>query len=141
MRLFRLNLFVATALSGGLLVHKTVAQTNLVLSNNTPTRTLSLRAVSPIDYFRELLALSPQQRDVALAHKTPEQRKMLLLKLRQYDSMPKEERELRLRHTQLRFYLLGMMNLPPIARLNPLASIPLDFRPVVEERLKQWDQI
>src|SRR5690348_289355 len=57
----------------------------------------------PIQYFRELLALPSHDRDRLLAEKTPEQRKVLLEKIHEYESMDPDRRELTLKVTELRW--------------------------------------
>ncbi|MCL5096489.1 MAG: DUF3106 domain-containing protein, partial [Candidatus Omnitrophica bacterium] len=94
---------------------------------------------SPIEYFRELLAANTSQRDRLLAEKPPAQREHLRDKLIEYDHLPPGERELRLRMLQLQWYLLPLMQTPPTNRAEQLAAVPEDYRPVVAERLQQWD--
>src|ERR1041384_2974448 len=55
----------------------------------------------PIDYFRQLLAMTPAEREEALASKPPHHKDFLLSKVREYEALKPEERELRLRSTQL----------------------------------------
>ena len=117
------------------------AQTNATTTNQTATRTIAVRPVSPIEYFRELLAMKPDVRERELAKKTPTQRQTLTAKIQEYEAMKPEERELRLRMTQLRWYLLPLMKLPPLERVKPLATIPAADRELVESRLKLWDEI
>lgn len=95
---------------------------------------------SPVDDFRELLAMSSaQQEEILRAKYAEEQRRQVRAKLREYQSMPQEEREARLKLVQLRWYLLPLMQLPPAERSERLSVIPADYRPLIEERLKQWD--
>jgi len=54
---------------------------------------------SPIGFFRELLAMNPGERIQALTNRTPELRSQILAKVREYESLKAEERELRLRVT------------------------------------------
>lgn len=96
---------------------------------------------SPVQQFLELLAASPAERERLLAERSPENRKSLEAKLREYEALPPEERELRLRATDLRWHLLALMRLPPDRRAEWLAAVPADLRPVVQERLGWWDQL
>ncbi len=98
-------------------------------------------AESPVDRFRELLALSPAQRAKALAGRSPENRRLLLAKLREYDALKPSERELRLRVTELHYYLLPLMHTPATNRPAQLAMIPLADRQLVEDRLAEWDKL
>src|SRR5437773_2160 len=54
----------------------------------------------PVDFFRELLALSPSQRDNVLKGRSPESKVSVLAKVREYESLDADERELRLRATE-----------------------------------------
>ncbi|MEW6157132.1 MAG: DUF3106 domain-containing protein [Verrucomicrobiota bacterium] len=96
---------------------------------------------SPIELFRELLKLSPAEREQKLAHKTERHRTYLLNKLREYESLAPDERERRLKTVQLRWYLRPLMELPAERRVTQLNAIPADDRPLIEERLRQWDQL
>jgi Protein of unknown function (DUF3106) len=94
---------------------------------------------SPIDYFRKLLMLTPQQREAALANKSPEVRVKILAKVSEYSVLDPNERELRLRATELRWYLVPIMHDAPAARDADLARVPDDIRVVVKMRLTQWE--
>ncbi len=96
---------------------------------------------APIEYFRELLALAPADRERALAERVPEQRKILLAKFKEYESMSAEERELRLAVTELRWYLMPLMKAPQADRAERLNEIPAEKRPLVEDRLQRWDAL
>ena len=96
---------------------------------------------SPVDTFRQLLAMKPQERAVALQGRNPEQRKVIAAKLLEYDALPPEARELRLHFTQLRWHLLRLMRKSPTDRMGDLARVPELDRPLVEERLREWDQL
>jgi hypothetical protein len=94
---------------------------------------------SPISFVRELLAMTPLERKLALANRPPETRNRILAKLREYQSLKPNERELRLRATELQWYLQPLMNLPPKDREARLARTPDEMRKLVEERLGRWD--
>ncbi len=96
---------------------------------------------SPVDQFRELLALSPAERESHLTNRPPEIRQRILAKLQEYDSLKPDERELRLRNTQLRWYLLSMMETAPSARNAQFATIPDSDRQFVKDHLEQWDRL
>src|SRR5437763_6112190 len=53
-------------------------------------------AKSPVEQFRELLAMNVVERKQALTNRPPEIRKRILAKLREYESLKPDERELRL---------------------------------------------
>ena len=85
------------------------------------------------------MAMKPDEREHYLAGRPPEIRKRFLAKIQEYESMNPEERELRLRATQLRWYLLPLMQTPATNRVAQLAAIPEADRQLVSERLQQWD--
>lgn len=93
----------------------------------------------PVDFFRQLLAMSPLDRELALAAKQPEKRKALRAKIDEYTRMPAAERERRLRMTELRFFLMPLMRLPPAERSGLLESVPARLQQLVAVRLQQWD--
>ena len=90
----------------------------------------------PIVYFRELLALRPEELEQSLAGKSEAQRNFLKAKLQEYTSLNPEEREARLRATELRWYLRPLMEMHPTNRVSSLAAIPGDYRTLVEKRLE-----
>jgi hypothetical protein len=138
----RVVLLGLMAVSGG--TYLCVGQ--LTVPSHTP-KTVATNSVpvplvlpSPIDYFRQLLAMTPAEREKVLASKTPERRLALEAKLRQYERLDAEERELRLQGLKLRHYLLPLMRVPASNRADRLASIPAADRALVEDRLRHWDQ-
>jgi hypothetical protein len=94
---------------------------------------------SPVDLFRELLAMTPAERQNYLTNRPPEIRERILDKLREYKALDPNERELRLRATELRWYLLPLLHEFPTNRATQLAAIPDDLQPLVKNRLMQWD--
>lgn len=96
-------------------------------------------AKSPVDLFRDLLAMSPMERRNFLTNRPPDIRARILEKLREYEALDPNERELRLRATELRWYLPPLMRVAPTERAARLAAIPPDIRALVENRLMQWD--
>jgi predicted Fe-S protein YdhL (DUF1289 family) len=93
---------------------------------------------SPVDSFRELLAMTPAGRENYLTNRPPGIRARLLAKLRDYEALDPNERELRLRATELRWYLLPLLHESPTNRAAQLAAIPDDLQPLVKNRLQQW---
>jgi len=98
-------------------------------------------ATSPVAYFRQLLVMTDSERAEELAKRPEAQRAGLEAKIEQYAAMPASERELRLRATELRYFLLPLMRLPPGEREARLHSVPDDIRDLVEDRLSQWTLI
>ena len=96
----------------------------------------------PVALFRELLA-APSVLEVnkLLAGRSEESRKLILAKMREYKSMKPDQRELRLRVTELRWYLLPLLHQPATNRVKQLNRIPADDRALVEDRLKEWDSL
>ncbi|HEY1490560.1 MAG TPA: DUF3106 domain-containing protein [Verrucomicrobiae bacterium] len=94
---------------------------------------------SPVALFRELLAMNPEQRQEAISIRPPDIQKRILEKLNEYELLPGELRELRLRETELRWYLRPLMDEPRTNRAVLLARIPGEVRGQVEERLQLWD--
>lgn len=96
---------------------------------------------SPVALFRQLLAMSPEEQKKAIASRPPEIQQRILEKLQEYEMLPGEFREVRLRETELRWYLRPLMDEPPTNRAARLAKIPEDERKLVEERLQVWDLV
>jgi hypothetical protein len=88
-----------------------------------------------------LLEAAPEEQARQLAAKPERARRVLEAKLREYQLLPPEERELRLRATELRWYLRPLMALAPAEWPGRVASVPEDYRALVEERLRQWEQL
>jgi hypothetical protein len=94
---------------------------------------------SPVDFFRKLLTLTPAERENALTNRPPEIRDRILAKVSEYEAMDPNERELRLRATELRWYLLPLMRESLTNRAARLAAVPEDLRGLINARLAQWD--
>jgi hypothetical protein len=94
---------------------------------------------SPVALFRELLAMTPQQREEAISSRPPGVQKRILEKLNQYELLPGGLRELRLRETELRWYLRPLMDEPRTNRTASLAQVPEELRSEVQQRLQLWD--
>ncbi|NOS69084.1 MAG: DUF3106 domain-containing protein [Verrucomicrobia bacterium] len=123
----------------------------LALNSKANTNEISVRsrqmtppipiAVSPVDQFRRLLAMTEEQRQKAMAQKSLEVRERLRTKLAEYIALTPEEREARLRATELRWYLPPLLSVPRSNRPTNLEYIPEIIRPLVEERLRRWDML
>jgi hypothetical protein len=94
---------------------------------------------SPVDFFRELLAMTPDERGEYLARHSPEKRKRIEAKLEEYTSLRPDERELRLQATELHWYLYPLLNMSLTNRAERLGKIPPDMRKLVEARLQIWE--
>jgi len=95
----------------------------------------------PIEFFRELLAMNRDARKRLLASRPAESQKLITAKLAEYEALSPDQRELRLRVTELRYYLLPLMSSPATDRSASLARIPAEVRVLVEERLARWDEL
>lgn len=137
----RWMVFVAAA---AMMVSSADAQTttNFVLHVRPATpMPAALVPPSPIDYFRHLLVLSPQQREALLANKTPAVRVKILAKVSEYAALDPNDRELRLRATELRWYMEPLMHAAPVDYDTQLARVPDNIRVVVKARLIQWQML
>jgi len=93
---------------------------------------------SPVSFFRQLLAMPPDERDNALTNRPPEIRARILAKVTEYEALDPDDRELRLRATELRWWLTPMLRMPQAERLTRLANVPDNLRELVKSRLAQW---
>ena len=98
-------------------------------------------AKTAADTFRELLAMNPGERAQALAGRSEFNRKYLINRLSEFEALPSEERELRLMQLELNCHLPDLMKLAPANRTKRMAAVPPDLRPLIEERLRQWDRL
>jgi hypothetical protein len=96
---------------------------------------------SPVAVFRELLNMEPAERTKALAGRTEETRKRILAKIREYQSLRPDERELRLKVTELGYYLRPLMRTPATNRTAQIAVVPAGYRELVQVRLEKWDHL
>ncbi len=95
----------------------------------------------PISFFRDLLAMSAPERERALTNRPPRLRQIILSKVREYEALDPDERELRLSVTELRWYLRPLLTASATNRPDELARIPEKQRKLVEDRLKEWDKL
>jgi hypothetical protein len=96
---------------------------------------------SGIAYFRELLAAQPEEREKLLAGKSAEVRRILENGVRTYEALSPEEREFRLRTMELRYHVTSLLRVAPVNRAERLKQVPDRDRPLVEDRLKYWDNL
>jgi hypothetical protein len=93
---------------------------------------------SPVVLFRQLLAMRSDEREIFLTNRPPEIRRRILVKVNEYEALDPDTRELRLRATELRWYLMPLLHEPPADRAARLARVPDDIRELVEARLNEW---
>jgi hypothetical protein len=96
-------------------------------------------ARTPVEYLRELLAMSAAEREQTLRSRSEQSRKFLEERVHYFEALTSTEREARLQTLQLRWRLLPLMKLKPAERVSALASIPEPDHSLVEQRLAQWD--
>jgi hypothetical protein len=94
-----------------------------------------------LDFFgqlRQLLAMPADERGNFLTNRPPEIRERILAKVAEYEALEPDERELRLRATELRWYLTPLLREPTTNRAAQLAQVPDDVRDLVKDRLQEW---
>lgn len=99
------------------------------------------RGRPPVDFFRQLLAMSVKERNDFLTNKPPEFRARLLAKVREYQLLDPNERELRLCATEVRWYLFPIFRSPPEQHAGQLAQVPEHLRELVKARADEWDAL
>lgn len=101
----------------------------------------ALTAHTPVDFFRDLLAMKPAERETVLASRSPQSRGFVEAKVKEFDALPPAAREAQLQTLQLRWYMLPLMKMPPAQRGSRLAAMSEADRRLVEERLEYWDRL
>ncbi len=94
---------------------------------------------SPVLFFRELLAMPAGDRINALTNRSVASQSNILAKVAEYEAMPPEPREIRLRATHLRWLLLPLLRRPPEARRLEIDRLDESDKAFVQERLAKWD--
>jgi hypothetical protein len=83
--------------------------------------------------------MDPAARAHALTSYAEPRRNYLQDRLREYESLPADEREMRLKQLELNCHLPDLMKIAPANRAKRLAAVPADIRPLVEKKLQEWD--
>ena len=96
---------------------------------------------SPVEYFRELLAMNPAERRNSLTNRPLESQRRILAKVHEYESLRPEECKLRLEATELHYYLVQLLGAPATNRAAQLKLIPQETLKLVEDRLEEWDSL
>ncbi len=99
------------------------------------------RGKPPVDFFRQLLAMPAKERNDFLTNKPPEFRARLLAKVREYQLLDPNERELRLCATEVRWYLFPIFHSATTNRATQLAQVPEHLRELVKARVDEWDAL
>lgn len=94
---------------------------------------------SPVGLFRKLLLMTPDERDSSLSNRTAEARARILAKVAEYEAMNPNDRELRLRATELRWYLMPLLHDSAANRTALLAQVPPDLQQLIQDRLTEWN--
>ena len=94
---------------------------------------------SPVDMFRLLMATNASAREEYLATKSPDARRIIEAKLREYGGLMSEEREARLRALQVRWQTLRLMKLEPAERTKQLSTLTEMDRAAVRKRLGAFE--
>jgi hypothetical protein len=102
---------------------------------------ITLQHITPVEYFRGLLGMTPAQRERALAGKSSRDKSAILGKVKEYEALPREVREARLRQTELHWDLIRLMRLDPAERAQQLKQISPLFQPMILDQLQQWDDL
>lgn len=135
----RLLPFSCLLLAGLLLNAGQEATTAAETKTSIPAPPLPVPSKSPIDYFRQLIGASTAERSTLLGGKTAEHRRVLEASLQTYDNLPADEREVRLRTMELRYYFNAVLRGPATNRAVRLQALPELYREAVASRLKYWD--
>ena len=137
----RPNLFLVAILLAHLIVQfpQLKAQTN-TLPAQTDRNTGEMLPPSPVAWFRDLMDKDAEQRREMLTNRTAEDRKQIEAKVREYKALKPEQRDLKLKATELRWYFRRLM-MAGTNRPALLARIPEKERKLIEERLKAWDNL
>jgi hypothetical protein len=96
---------------------------------------------SPVESFRTLLVMPAADRTEHLATRSAEVQKKLVEKIREYQALTPDERELRLKATELRWYLKPLMSVPATNRDAQVKLIPENLREMVAARIELWDKL
>ena len=86
-----------------------------------------------MDFFRQLLAMPPDEREKSLALHPPEIRDRILAKVAEYTNLPADIREARLRQTELRWELTTLLKLPASDRPAFIKEFALEDRLLLED--------
>jgi hypothetical protein len=109
-----------------------------VILFSASTNAVPPHQTAPVEFFRALLVMTPEERGQQLVIYPPPIRERLVAKIQEYEQLGPNERELRLRATELRWYLLPLLRESPTNRAVQLAQVPDDLRDLVKSRLGLW---
>ncbi len=84
---------VARGWAAAVLLAALLAPIRVGADTNTVALLLPPPPKCPVDFFRELLALTPAERRQALTNRPPESQQRILAKVQEYQALPADERE------------------------------------------------
>jgi hypothetical protein len=93
---------------------------------------------SPVDLFRRLLTTNEAARAQFLASRTPQARKVIEAKLREYAALSAEEQNSRLYSLQLRWYTQQLLRMKAADRMQQITKIAEPDRTIVAGRLGRF---
>jgi hypothetical protein len=102
---------------------------------------VTLTNLTPVAYFRGLLGMTPSERERALAGQPEQRRIQVLAKVREYEALPREVREERMRQTEMYWEVLNLLRLDPAQRKERLNEISPLYQPMILSQLSQWDRL
>ncbi len=139
----RLLLLVLAACAGVVSAQETQTTVHAAPSSVDLAKLSPIPAVarSRITFFRTLLDTNAAARQAMLESYPPQKRAGLEAKIKEYELLSLEQRELRLRATELQEYLLPLMSAPATNRADQIAAVPPDLAPMIAERLEHWDKL
>jgi hypothetical protein len=129
-----LTLLVCMELAASLRAQPTSTPPKINMAKASPPPVLR----PPLAFFRELLAMTPEQREQHLDQWTPEKRARLLAKITYYEHMSPAEREQSLTATELHWYLQQFLLKPSTNSGIELSQVPEPYRQMVSDRLTMW---
>ena len=97
-----------------------------------------LASSNPVQFFRQLLQASAEERAALLAEKTETSRARIQRGLIEFESLRPEARERRLELLEFRFYLLRSLERKDESLESKLAATPDRFRTVIRTRMEHW---
>ena len=101
----------------------------------------AISPMSPVAKLRQLLTMTLEEQEQFLSNKSEAEKQEILAKVDEYKMMRPDEREMKLKATELRWYLRPFIDTPETNRAALLSSVPIKDRKMVQDRLRYWDQL
>ena len=111
------------------------------ITPSLPTPPPPLPSRTPVDYFRQILDMTSEEREKSLASRSEPSRAFLQVKLKEFQALAPAPREARLQTLQLRWLVLPLMKVPADQRPARLKLMADGDRKLVEARLDEWDRL